>query len=639
MHANNETGAIQPVSAIAEIAHAHGARSRTSTRCSRRASCRLDVRALGVDLLSISGHKFYGPKGAGALWVRRGTRLVAQMTGGRQERSRRAGTENVPAIVGLGAAAARAATALEHDAAHAARLRDRLEQGVLATVEGTAVNAARCAARRQHDQHQLRSHRGGVAAHRARSRGHCRVDGLGVLVGHARAVARVEGDGAAARTLAEFAALQPRRADDRRGNRSRAGRAARPRGEAPRVDARAGHAVMIAASAIPTRATRPLAPDAGRRPAPLEAALQSRSPSARPCPVRGRPAPRVLLMSRVVVAMSGGVDSSVAAALLVERGDDVVGVSMQLYDQREGGSGEGFGSCCTIDDLQDARRVAVSLGVPHYIMNFERQFAEKVVDNFVAEYAAGRTPLPCARCNADLKFATLLERARMLGAEVVATGHYARITSDASGRFELRRGLDAGKDQSYFLFSLDQSQLSRRAVPGRRADQARSAGSRPTARSACRRQARQPGDLLRARRRLRRVRRAAKRRRPRETSSHVDGTTLGRHAGVHRFTVGQRKGLGLSAGRPLYVVAVEPQRPHHHRGTGRGARGAGRGRGRRQLDVRGCAGRPDSRGRPDPPPPSARRRDGHAAPRSPCARRVRRAAARGHARPGGRVLR
>ncbi|MGH9204074.1 MAG: tRNA 2-thiouridine(34) synthase MnmA, partial [Vicinamibacterales bacterium] len=171
---------------------------------------------------------------------------------------------------------------------------------------------------------------------------------------------------------------------------------------------------------------------------------------------------------RIVVAMSGGVDSSVAAALLAEQGHDVIGVSMQLYDQREGSTG--FGTCCTIDDLHDARRVAASLGIPHYIVNFESRFDEQVVSNFIREYGAGRTPIPCAHCNADLKFSTLLERAIGFGADGLATGHYARVDRAPDGTYLLRRGTDLAKDQTYFLFSLTQEQLARAFFPVGRLD-------------------------------------------------------------------------------------------------------------------------------------------------------------------------
>ena len=253
--------------------------------------------------------------------------------------------------------------------------------------------------------------------------------------------------------------------------------------------------------------------------------------------------------------MSGGVDSSVAAALLAEQGHDVIGLSMQLYDQR---GEETFGSCCTLDDLHDARRVADAIGIPHYILNFERQFQETVISNFVREYAAGRTPLPCAHCNSDLKFATLLDRARGLGAEQVATGHYARVEQSPGGRWLLKRSADPAKDQSYFLFSLTQPQLACAAFPV-------GALSKPEVRAQARRLglnvAEKPdsqeicfvpdGDYASfVARKAPSVARAG---------AIVDrgGRVLGSHGGVHRYTVGQRKGLGISAAAPLYVLRID----------------------------------------------------------------------------------
>jgi len=259
--------------------------------------------------------------------------------------------------------------------------------------------------------------------------------------------------------------------------------------------------------------------------------------------------------------MSGGVDSSVAAALLAEQGHEVIGVSMQLYDQTDGN--RTFGSCCTLDDLHDARRVAAAIDIPHYILNFERQFDEQVVSNFVNEYAAGRTPLPCAHCNSDLKFSTLLERACGFGADRVATGHYARVDYDAaSGRYVLRRGVDAAKDQSYFLFSLTQEQLARAVFP---------VGDRPKA--AVREYARSRNLPVADKPDSQEICFIPDNDYAKFVTAHIphaadaqgaivdeSGRVLGRHEGVHRFTVGQRKGLGLAgtSGRaPVYVLGLD----------------------------------------------------------------------------------
>jgi tRNA-specific 2-thiouridylase len=266
---------------------------------------------------------------------------------------------------------------------------------------------------------------------------------------------------------------------------------------------------------------------------------------------------------RIVVAMSGGVDSSVAAALLAQQGHEVIGLSMQLYDhsvradsERQEGQVR-FGTCCTIDDLHDARRVAARLGIPHYIVNFEEQFGEQVVSNFVREYSSGRTPIPCVHCNGDLKFATLAARASGLGASHVATGHYARVERDGSGRYLLKRGLDPAKDQSYFLFTLDQAQLRHALFPVGALDkgsvraQARALGlpvsDKPDSHEIC---FVADGDHAAFLERHGVTRAAG-------TIRDTAGAIVGRHDGVHRFTVGQRKGLGVSSPIPLYVVNID----------------------------------------------------------------------------------
>jgi tRNA-specific 2-thiouridylase len=264
---------------------------------------------------------------------------------------------------------------------------------------------------------------------------------------------------------------------------------------------------------------------------------------------------------RVVIAMSGGVDSSVAAALLHEQGYEVIGVTMKLWDGPDAAIAS-HKTCCTLDDVADARRVAAQLGIPFYVVNFKAQFGQHVIDYFVESYRQGYTPNPCVQCNRYLKFTALLHRARQLGASKVATGHYATVAQGDDGRYYIQRGVDAGKDQSYFLFDLTQAQLRQALLPLGRLHKAqvRQVAARLNLRVAEKPESQEicfipDGDY---RQFLRpRLQPAAY-----QAGSVVNtaGEALGEHHGLPFYTVGQRRGLGIAAPHPLYVTAVEPER-------------------------------------------------------------------------------
>src|SRR5213080_1665688 len=252
----------------------------------------------------------------------------------------------------------------------------------------------------------------------------------------------------------------------------------------------------------------------------------------------------------IAVAMSGGVDSSTVAAMLRADGHNVVGLTMQLWNQRRLAGREGMpeavtGRCCSLDDVYDARRVAETIGIPYYVVNHEDRFERDVVRPFVQEYLSGRTPIPCSLCNNHLKFDQLLTVARQIGADKVATGHYARVEfEEESGRWLLKRPTDRAKDQTYFLFGLTQEQLSRTLLPlgGMTKPEVRelargyglALAEKPDSQEICF----VPGG---------------------DYKNFLDAylEVIGEHSGIHKFTVGQRKGLGVATESPLYVIQLK----------------------------------------------------------------------------------
>jgi tRNA-specific 2-thiouridylase len=271
----------------------------------------------------------------------------------------------------------------------------------------------------------------------------------------------------------------------------------------------------------------------------------------------------------IAVAMSGGVDSSTVAAMLRAEGHNVIGLTMQLWNQRRLAGHEGMpesvrGRCCSIDDVYDARRVAEHIGIPYYVVNHEERFERDVVRPFVAEYLSGRTPIPCSLCNNHLKFDQLLVVAQQIGADCVATGHYARVEyDDICGRWLLKRPADRSKDQTYFLFGLTQDQLSRTLFP-------LGGMTKPEVRELARKQglalAEKPdsqeicfvpgGDY----KRFIDAYLAESGEALPDTAGELvtaSGEVIGEHSGIHNFTVGQRKGLGVATGSPLYVIRIK----------------------------------------------------------------------------------
>jgi tRNA (5-methylaminomethyl-2-thiouridylate)-methyltransferase len=501
--ANHELGNVYDVATLAAIARQAGALFHADA-VQAAGKLPLDVAALGVDALTLSAHKLHGPKGVGAIYLRAGAPFTPPTEAGHQERERRAGTENVAGIVGFGVAARLAAAALPVEAARLATLRDRLETRLLA-IPGT---------RRHGDD-------------RSRLPGTLNVGFAGAPGQRLAAALDLEGICVSTGAACTSGSLSP-------------------------------SPVLLALGLPRERAGEALRFGLGRdndeaqidRVAALMPGLVARvAGGARATIAAGR--------ERIVVALSGGVDSSTVAALLVDAGYDVVGATLRLYDARGTAASIG-GRCCGPRDIEDARATCAHLGIPHHVIDESAAFSAGVIDDFVAEYRAGRTPNPCVRCNEKLKFGPLLAFADAVGATGLATGHYARLAAGPDG-VALGRARDRDKDQSYFLFGLRPELLARVRFPlgDKTKDEVRALARRFALPNADKADSQEicfipDGDHVGF---------LARRGGGGRSGAIVDdatGARIGSHDGTHGFTVGQRRGVPGGGGGPRFVLRIAP---------------------------------------------------------------------------------
>jgi tRNA (5-methylaminomethyl-2-thiouridylate)-methyltransferase len=505
--ANHEIGNIHDVAATASIAHAAGALFHADA-VQAVGKIAVDLAVLGVDALTISAHKIYGPKGVGAIYIRRGAPFAPITTGGHQERERRAGTENVAGIVGFGVAARLARGEIATAGARIAKLRDRLE-GRLLAIAGT---------RRHGDPAR-------------RLPGTLNIGFAGAPGQLVAAALDLEGVSVSTGSACTSGSLAP-------------------------------SPVLLALGLSPDEASSALRFGVGRDTteadvdrvaalvAEIVARVRRRGDSATPLRVApGR--------ERIVVAMSGGVDSSTAAAVLVDAGYEVVGATLRLYDASGTARSIG-GRCCGPRDIEDARATAAHLGIPHHVIDESKAFQASVIDDFVAEHHAGRTPNPCVRCNEHLKFGPLLAFADAVGAAALATGHYARLLPNGDG-VALSRARDSDKDQSYFLFGVRPEVLARVRFPlgDKTKEEVRALARRFDLPNADKPDSQQicfipDGDHVAF---------VAARGGAGPAGRIIDdatGAEVGTHGGTHAFTVGQRRGVPASADGRRFVLRIDP---------------------------------------------------------------------------------
>ena len=515
MFANNEVGAIEPIAEIGEIAKRHGILFHVDA-VQAFGHIPIDVKAMKIDLLSASAHKLHGPKGVGLLYVRKELRMNPMIYGGTQERGRRAGTENVAGIVGFGKAAELAMEGMEQAREKVAVLSKHMVERLETEIADVKVNGKGAERLPGHVSVCIPPVEGESVLIQLDMHGICASSGSACTIGSSEpshvllAMGRSleEAKGSLRFTLCEENTM-----------------------------AEVDEVVDVLKEIV----------DSIRK----MMGYQEKMPILQV--KKEKP--------KVVVGMSGGVDSSVAALLLKEQGYDVIGVTMQIWQDENSCRIQENGGCCGASAVEDARRVAQVLGIPYYVMNFKDVFQREVIDIFTEEYLCGRTPNPCILCNRRVKWEALLQRSLELGATYIATGHYARILKLPNGRYCIRNSVTAAKDQTYALYNLTQNQLAHTLMPVGEYEKttireiAAKAGlpvaNKPDSQEICF----VPGDDYAAF-----IDRTAGERVPGAGNFVTrDGMILGRHKGITHYTIGQRRGLELPMGRRVFVTEIRPE--------------------------------------------------------------------------------